>query len=42
MILYSAAIFIGFDLYEETEHGVFEYLLSLPVSRACYFFSIYS
>ena len=33
MTLYSAAIFIGFDLYEEAEHGVFEYLLSLPVSR---------
>lgn len=33
MTLYSAAIFIGFDLYEEAEHGVFEYMLSLPVSR---------
>jgi ABC-2 type transport system permease protein len=33
MTLYSTAIFIGFDLYEEAEHGVFEYLLSLPVSR---------
>jgi ABC-2 type transport system permease protein len=33
MTLYSAALFIGFDLYEEAEHGVFEYLLSLPVSR---------
>jgi ABC-2 type transport system permease protein len=33
MTLYSASIFIGFDLYEEAEHGVFEYLLSLPVSR---------
>jgi ABC-2 type transport system permease protein len=33
MTLYSAAIYIGFDLYEEAEHGVFEYLLSLPVSR---------
>jgi ABC-2 type transport system permease protein len=33
MTLYSAAVFIGFDLYEEAEHGVFEYLLSLPVSR---------
>jgi ABC-2 type transport system permease protein len=33
MTLYSAAMFIGFDLYEEAEHGVFEYLLSLPVSR---------
>jgi ABC-2 type transport system permease protein len=33
MTLYSAAIYIGFDIYEEAEHGVFEYLLSLPVSR---------
>lgn len=33
MTLYSSAIYIGFDLYEEAEHGVFEYLLSLPVSR---------
>lgn len=33
MALYSAAIFIGFDIYEEAEHGVFEYLLSLPVTR---------
>jgi ABC-2 type transport system permease protein len=33
MTLYSAAMFIGFDLYEEADHGVFEYLLSLPVSR---------
>ena len=33
MTLYSAAIFIGFDIYEEAEHGVFEYLLSLPISR---------
>ena len=33
MTLYSTAIFIGFDIYEEAEHGVFEYLLSLPVSR---------
>jgi len=33
MTLYSAAIFIGFDIYEEAEHGVFEYQLSLPVSR---------
>jgi ABC-2 type transport system permease protein len=33
MTLYSAAMFIGFDLYEEAEHGVFEYMLSLPVSR---------
>jgi len=33
MTLYSAAIFIGFDIYEEADHGVFEYLLSLPVTR---------
>jgi len=33
MTLYSTAIYIGFDIYEEAEHGVFEYLLSLPVSR---------
>ena len=33
MTLYSTAMFIGFDIYEEAEHGVFEYLLSLPVSR---------
>lgn len=33
MTLYSAAVFIGFDIYEEAEHGVFEYLLSLPVTR---------
>jgi ABC-2 type transport system permease protein len=33
MTLYSAAIFIGFDIYEEAEHGVFEYLLALPVTR---------
>ncbi|HXX87238.1 MAG TPA: ABC transporter permease, partial [Candidatus Acidoferrum sp.] len=33
MTLYSTAIFIGFDIYEEAEHGVFEYLLSLPIPR---------
>jgi ABC-2 type transport system permease protein len=33
MTLYSTAIFIGFDIYEEAEHGVFEYLLSMPLSR---------
>jgi ABC-2 type transport system permease protein len=33
MTLYSTAIFIGFDIYEEAEHGVFEYLLSMPISR---------
>jgi len=33
MLLYSTAMFIGYDIYEEAEHGVVEYLLSLPVSR---------
>ena len=33
MMLYSASVFIGYDISEEAEHGVFEYLLSLPVSR---------
>ncbi|MGD8565841.1 MAG: ABC transporter permease [Candidatus Bathyarchaeota archaeon] len=33
MMLYSTAVFIGYDIFEEAEHGVFEYLLSLPVSR---------
>jgi len=32
-ILYSTAVFIGYDIYEEAEHGVVEYLLSLPISR---------
>ena len=32
-LLYSTAIFIGYDVYEEADHGVIEYLLSLPVSR---------
>jgi len=31
--LYSIAMFIGYDIFEEAEHGVFEYLLTLPVSR---------
>jgi ABC-2 type transport system permease protein len=31
--LYSTSMFIGYDIYEEAEHGVFEYLLTLPVSR---------
>ena len=31
--LYSTAMFIGYDIFEEAEHGVFEYLLTLPVSR---------
>jgi len=33
MMLYSASVFIGYDIFEEAEHGVFEYLLSLPISR---------
>ncbi|UCG44712.1 MAG: ABC transporter permease [Candidatus Bathyarchaeota archaeon] len=33
MMLYSSSVFIGYDIFEEAEHGVFEYLLSLPVSR---------
>ena len=33
MTLYSVAMFTGFDIYEEAEHGVFEYMLSLPVTR---------
>jgi ABC-2 type transport system permease protein len=32
-MLYSTAIFIGYDIYEEADHGVIEYLLSVPVSR---------
>jgi ABC-2 type transport system permease protein len=32
-LLYSTTVFIGYDIYEEAEHGVIEYLLSLPVSR---------
>ncbi len=31
--LYSTSMFIGYDIFEEAEHGVFEYLLTLPVSR---------
>lgn len=33
IILYSTAVFIGYDIYEEAEHGIIEYLLSLPISR---------
>lgn len=32
-LLYSTTVFIGYDIYEEADHGVIEYLLSLPVSR---------
>jgi len=31
--LYSTAMFIGYDIFEEAVHGVVEYLLTLPVSR---------
>lgn len=33
MMLYSTAMFIGYDIFEEAEHGIIEYLLSLPISR---------
>ncbi len=33
IMLFSTAMFIGYDLFEEAEEGVVEYLLSLPVSR---------
>lgn len=32
-LLYSMTVFIGYDIYEEADHGVTEYLLSLPISR---------
>jgi ABC-2 type transport system permease protein len=32
-MLYSTTVFIGYDIYEEADHGVIEYLLSVPVSR---------
>ncbi|MCS7114209.1 MAG: ABC transporter permease [Nitrososphaerota archaeon] len=32
-MLYSTAVFIGYDIYEEADHGVVEYLLSVPISR---------
>lgn len=32
-LLYSTTMFIGYDIFEEAEHGVTEYLLSLPISR---------
>ncbi len=31
--LYSTAIFIGYEIYDEAEHGVVEYLLTLPITR---------
>lgn len=33
MMLYSTAMFISYDIFEEAEHGIIEYLLSLPISR---------
>lgn len=33
IILYSTAMFVSYDIYEEAEHGVIDYLLSLPLSR---------
>jgi len=33
ILLYSTAMYIGYDIYEEAEHGIVEYLLSLPISR---------
>jgi len=33
MMLYSTAMFIGYDIFEEADHGIIEYLLSLPISR---------
>jgi ABC-2 type transport system permease protein len=32
-MLYSTSVFIGYDIYEEADHGVIEYLLSVPVTR---------
>ncbi len=31
--LYSTAMFVAFDIAEEAEHGVVDYLLSLPINR---------
>jgi len=31
--LYSAAMFVAFDISEEAEHGFVDYLLSLPINR---------
>jgi ABC-2 type transport system permease protein len=33
IMLYSTAMFIGYDIFEEADHGIIEYLLSLPISR---------
>lgn len=31
--LYSTAMFVAYDIAEEAEHGVIDYLLSLPINR---------
>jgi ABC-2 type transport system permease protein len=31
--LYSSAMFVAYDIAEEAEHGVIDYLLSLPIQR---------
>lgn len=31
--LYSSAMFVAYDIMEEAEHGVIDYLLSLPIHR---------
>jgi ABC-2 type transport system permease protein len=31
--LYSTSMFVAFDIAEEAEHGVVDYLLSLPINR---------
>lgn len=33
IMLFSTTMFIGYDIQEEANHGVVEYLLSLPISR---------
>ncbi len=33
LMFYITALYIGYDLIEEAEHGVIDYLLSLPFSR---------
>jgi len=33
IMLFSISMFIGYDIQEEADHGVVEYLLSLPISR---------
>jgi len=33
MTMYSVAIFIGYEIYDEADDGFVEYLLSLPITR---------